>query len=322
MRYKKGMKVEILEKKEVPSGCWRPAEILSGNGRTYSVKYDPPSPGTEGLWERVPRKLVRPRPPSGCDQIDWFPGDILEVFDHSSWKIAEVLRTAGQVYFSVRLLGSSQTLALHRSDLRLRQCWENDRWVPVGKVPPFSLSLSLSLNYSVYQADFLTHFLSQDLEELPVEDERCGKGLKRGKKRGQTKRKKMPPGKKPRKNENVDFPLNRFMGPKESSVCSSSGSNDLNIGSGQDRDGHLSDDARSCCRSTTGVKKSTSTGRDVAERIHKLELYAYRTTLEALYHSGSITWEQEALMTNLRVELHISNDEHLSELRNLSSQSS
>lgn len=56
---------------------------------------------------------------------------------------------------------------------------------------------------------------------------------------------------------------------------------------------------------------------DIAARIHRLELHAYRSTLEAMYASGPLTWEQEALLTNLRISLHISNDEHLLEIRNL-----
>ncbi|KAJ6361390.1 hypothetical protein OIU78_001928 [Salix suchowensis] len=58
-------------------------------------------------------------------------------------------------------------------------------------------------------------------------------------------------------------------------------------------------------------------GEDVTARVRRLELHAYRCTLEAFYASGPLSWEQEALMTNLRISLNISNDEHLMELRNL-----
>ncbi|KAK3031110.1 hypothetical protein RJ639_035108 [Escallonia herrerae] len=53
------------------------------------------------------------------------------------------------------------------------------------------------------------------------------------------------------------------------------------------------------------------------EELHRLELHAYRCTLEALHASGPLSWEQESLVTNLRISLHISNDEHLMELRKL-----
>ncbi|KAG8075382.1 hypothetical protein GUJ93_ZPchr0006g44091 [Zizania palustris] len=53
------------------------------------------------------------------------------------------------------------------------------------------------------------------------------------------------------------------------------------------------------------------------EETHLLELNAYRATILALYICGSISWEQEALLTNLRLTLNISTDEHIAELRNL-----
>lgn len=56
---------------------------------------------------------------------------------------------------------------------------------------------------------------------------------------------------------------------------------------------------------------------EVPSSIHRLELHAYRCTLQALYASGPLSWEQEAMLTDLRTALHISNDEHLTELRNL-----
>lgn len=62
---------------------------------------------------------------------------------------------------------------------------------------------------------------------------------------------------------------------------------------------------------------SSTPEEGVAESIHRLELHAYRSTLDALYASGPLSWEKEALLTNLRINLHISNDEHLTELRNL-----
>ncbi|KAI7754989.1 hypothetical protein M8C21_016353 [Ambrosia artemisiifolia] len=56
---------------------------------------------------------------------------------------------------------------------------------------------------------------------------------------------------------------------------------------------------------------------EVAASVHRLELHAYRSTLEALYASGPLSWEKEAVLTNLRINLHISNDEHLTELKHL-----
>lgn len=54
-----------------------------------------------------------------------------------------------------------------------------------------------------------------------------------------------------------------------------------------------------------------------AEIIHRLELHAYHSTLKVMFASGPLSWEQEELLTNLRISLNISNDEHLMEIKNL-----
>lgn len=83
-----------------------------------------------------------------------------------------------------------------------------------------------------------------------------------------------------------------------------------------DSDGNSSD-AQSVSQRDEKGDSFLPTEKELAEKIHSLELHAYRCTMEALHASGPLSWEQEALVTNLRLSLHISNDEHLLELRNL-----
>lgn len=84
------------------------------------------------------------------------------------------------------------------------------------------------------------------------------------------------------------------------------------------QDTDICSDAESCFGSGSERKSSSvPLKEDVDISIHRLELHAYRSTLEALYASGPLSWEQEALITNLRIMLHISNDEHLIELKHL-----
>ncbi|KAK8292709.1 hypothetical protein V6Z11_D06G137500 [Gossypium hirsutum] len=134
MRFKKGSKVEVLTKEEVPTGAWRCAEIISGNGHTYSVKYGWfPITGEAAAVERVSRKAIRPCPPPMNGKNNCASGDIVEVFDDLSWKPAVIVKVLGGNNFSVRILGSSSELKAHQSRLRIRQSWEDGNWFLVGK---------------------------------------------------------------------------------------------------------------------------------------------------------------------------------------------
>ncbi|XP_010279295.1 PREDICTED: uncharacterized protein LOC104613259 [Nelumbo nucifera] len=77
-------------------------------------------------------------------------------------------------------------------------------------------------------------------------------------------------------------------------------------------------DAGSSCPSISGLKDLHSCAEEELEaNIHRLELHAYKSTVQALYASGPLSWEQESLLTNLRLSLNISNEEHLLQLRHL-----
>lgn len=135
MKFKKGSKVEVLSKKEVPSGFWRCAEIICGNGHNYTVKYDGfENAMNETNMERVSRKAIRPRPPPLEFSENWVPGDVIEVFDNFSWKMATISKVLGIEYLLVRLLGSLQEYKVSKFDIRARQSWQDDQWIVVGKV--------------------------------------------------------------------------------------------------------------------------------------------------------------------------------------------
>ena len=146
MRFKKGDKVEVLSKTEVPSGFWRCAEIICGNGHHYNVRYDGYQDATgEVIVERVSRKAIRPCPPVLEITENWNPGDVVEVFQNFSWKMAKVLKVLGKKYILGRILGSSLEFKVSKFNIRVRQSWQDERWIRVGKV---SFFLHFPLNFS------------------------------------------------------------------------------------------------------------------------------------------------------------------------------
>lgn len=153
MRFKKGSQVEVF-KSEVPSGAWWCAVILSGNGHNYTVGYAHYSGKTNEIaQERVSRKEIRPCPPPVQCVTCWMAGNLVEVFDDFSWKIATVLKVLGGDCYSVRLLGSSREFQTHKSNIRVRQSWQDDKWVVIGKVkfsPFFNHFICLTLVFSMF----------------------------------------------------------------------------------------------------------------------------------------------------------------------------
>ncbi|KAJ6681283.1 hypothetical protein OIU74_019711 [Salix koriyanagi] len=102
--------------------------------------------------------------------------------------------------------------------------------------------------------------------------------------------------------------------------CSSNGfadSSSHNFQTPLDNASHESD-AGSSFLSFSFIKRLTPYFEQKLEaEIHELEFHAYRSTVQALYASGPLSWEQESLLTNLRLSLHISDEEHLLHLRQL-----
>lgn len=155
MRFKKGSEVEVFHSSKVfPAGSWRPAVIVRGNGRTYTVQYNQQccssSPNNNNNnntdEERVPRKALRPPPPIKEKAGKWVPDDLVEVFVHGFWKPAKVTGVAyGNEYYFVSLFGQCREVAVKKSNLRKRCAWQNGKWVTIKKVYIFMFSSDIFL---------------------------------------------------------------------------------------------------------------------------------------------------------------------------------
>ncbi|KAJ7956639.1 Plant tudor-like RNA-binding protein [Quillaja saponaria] len=407
MRFKKGSKVEVLIRKEVPPGSWRCAKIIWANGNNYTVRYDVYRGATDkDVIETVSRKDIRPCPPSVEVAENWMPGDVVEVFENVSWKMATILRVLDEKYILVRLLGSSMEFIVSRFDIRLRQSWQDDKWIVIGKGSGNCengkngnrFTLGYNLNSSPENQKRSAR------ETLPVQNDCCpekkeenflesylvsSRTLKRGSPYCQSQVEAYAEGsqkfraiekegrchravaanqytfleqvdavvlprdtlgkkcmhasinnrttgisevdierRKPTGAVGCSFAINLESNDADSVTCSV-GSCSITSNNSyklhhhvcaypiEDLDGQNSD-AESVCQSAYEEEYCPlPTREELAEEIHRLELHAYRCTMEALHASGPLSWEKEALVTNLRLSLHISNDEHLMEIRNL-----
>ncbi|KAJ8640577.1 hypothetical protein MRB53_017271 [Persea americana] len=390
MRFRKGSKVEVLSQGGLPSGAWRPAEIILGNGRHYSVRYyQPVGNRDDAVVERVPRKAIRPCPPVRGEI--WGAGDMVEVFDNNLWKVSKVLRPLDRNYFLVTLFRPSLEIRVHKSHIRVQQSWQDGQWVVIGQNSrsgenrePDELQMEkyiLKTNCELLQQDvnsnahigndrlFMEHTISlqgcqrASSRSTKRRSEFCSLHIETQMEAGWKRRAIEKDGRSQQlvsqcpsqlheKVENymqasfnngmIGFSetgtkkqkLNageRNFGPtrlepndaESSASCSvaSCGSSDHgpymlphhSIG-GLSVD---SDDAESSSGREYGRRCSSLSGEEWVAKLHKLELRAYHSTMEALYASGPLSWEQEAMITNLRLSLHISNDEHLLEVRHL-----
>ncbi|XP_052210055.1 uncharacterized protein LOC127813230 [Diospyros lotus] len=401
MKFRKGSKVEVMSKKVVPFS-WRCAEIVSGNKFTYSVKYDSyQGSSSEPIVERVSRKAIRPCPPTMEGIVNCEVGDVVEAFGNTSWKIATVSKVLDRDLYLVRLLGTPQEFKVHKSNTRVRQCWQDNTWFVIGKGSGMSedvISYKLSTPNCYQKRDFQLLQANKKIKTQTGDDcfdvqgnaglqetdtvssrmqkrtspysssllEACAGNVKkiRGiQKEGRhprstpvPKREKVDAVAYPRENLGAKYmhasPNNRSIGYYKAERqklnglvgCSlkrrlepnASDSDECSVGScsvtskGPDKfpTSHFvavhpqvtdtfSSDAESFYGSGNQENCHFPPEEELAENIHRLELHAYRRTLEAFYASGPLSWEQEALLTNLRIMLHISNDEHLTELRNL-----
>ncbi|CAH1426446.1 unnamed protein product [Lactuca virosa] len=176
--------------------------------------------------EHISRKFIRPCPPTVEISVH-YPGDVVEVFHNLSWKMAIVSKSFNLDLFQVRLVGSFIEIKARKSELRVRQSWQNNKWVVIG-------------NRNKKQR--YTHDSVSDTSSVGS----CS----------------------------VD---DKFQNIKEGDI--------------------ESDDGESVCEG--GYFGDNKKELGLGAEIHRLELKAYRRTIEALHASGPLSWEKESMAQKL-----------------------
>ncbi|XP_073004968.1 uncharacterized protein [Typha latifolia] len=357
MKFKDGDKVEICRKNDEPFSSWFPATILSLNKYRYTVRYELfLTTEGEPMVEKVYKEDVRPHPPPD-NKKRWILGEVAEVFDLHSWRIGKIAKILKNSYFVVRLFGSIQLREFHISRLRVRQAWHNNRWVAIEKVSEQKkpeIEERCEKNHPVLSTRVKDNSKNLKSSHSLSPDDVDRSALKKRKTTSNadifhelSKRALLAKGDAVsfsknifsenylhRSNEDRIYKLSEIhvdkrntnnklvMEENECSVASCSG-NDLEEYTHQDRrkcvvfPDCFPDDAMSSCPFKSEKKYQGLSKDELAANVHQLELQAYQSTVQAFFASGPLTWEQESLLTNLRLSLNITNEEHLHQLRHL-----
>ncbi|KAK8702106.1 hypothetical protein V6N13_020475 [Hibiscus sabdariffa] len=344
MKFRKGSLVEVLRREHDLCGSWFPGEILSTDCDNYIVRYNMHEyHEAKRVTEKVQGKDVRPLPPS-VNGKSWAVGDIAEVFDIQCWrvaKVAKVLKNGNR--FVIKFFGSIQLKEFHASSLRIRQAWHGNKWIVTGKVAE-NKNLANSVTPEIpFQAGGL-HFgetmrsrsrnrgrehkdeahkivTTENAIWTPslVEPSRKGKRRDDNFIKQSTNRNSRREDTSPHCLYDSSRPAWSTEDSDQCSVASCSLNGDY---VGQISHKSLDNtpdnsDAESAFPSLCEKRDLPLSPVDKAYDIHILELRAYKSTMEALFVSGPLTWAQQSLLTNLRLSLNISDEEHLLQLRHL-----
>lgn len=141
MRFRRGSRVEVLDRKELSLGSWRCGEIISVNRHSCTVRYY--SQNRKNTLAKISSSAIRPCQPHLGNPKKWIPGDVMEVFNDFSWKMGKVINSLGRTSYVVQILGTSEQCRVHLSKTRLRRSWHNGRWIVIGQVNHYSLGLPL-----------------------------------------------------------------------------------------------------------------------------------------------------------------------------------
>ncbi|URE37790.1 hypothetical protein MUK42_26212 [Musa troglodytarum] len=327
MKFKEGDRVEVLRRKEEQYDSWFPAKISFVHSSTYTVRYELfMTSDRKSVVETVHEEDVRPCPwlPSGKK---WTAGDIMEVLDLYSW-------------------GSG---GKHSSSNNARKL---DYATSQGIGKQTSIGRTSKQKHAVCSSPIKT--MKPKLRSYcgfsPVD---LVKGMDRKGKLIQNRSHKLVRGALPRRMDTISFSKdldsqnflhksgkervggspwikadkrhtnNHVLIPSSTPLPVSEDNNDCSVAScsGNDYPGYTYQSLRKHSKDTAFNSLvdecQSKTGDELAANVHELELHAYHSTVEAFHASGPLSWEQESLLTNLRLSLNISNEEHLHHLRHL-----
>ncbi|GFZ04102.1 plant tudor-like RNA-binding protein [Actinidia rufa] len=254
---------------------------------------------SEALVERVPRKAIRPCPPLVEGMGNWVSGDHMELFQNMAWKTATVVKALDGNSFLVRLVGEYQEVRVHIAHLRVRQSWEDDKWVMIGKV-----KRNMGVQKPYISTSTWKRASSIGCTYLETHDSAVQK-VRAIEKDGSPRRicavRSSPlPEKEMSRLVDTDSCASSVgscsvgLIPYRFPLCSMNSEN-------EDTESFCSDTESFCGRGYEEEGSYLSRNEELVVQDHGLELCAYcSSAMKALYASGPLSWEDEMKVTDIR----------------------
>ncbi|WCJ21611.1 Plant Tudor-like RNA-binding protein [Euphorbia peplus] len=262
----------------------------------------------------------------------WRVGDVAQVFHNKCWRVGKIVKVLKKNNCVVRLFGSIQLREFHESSLRI---WQNEAQYSGNLV--YSSKLEANRKHSCSRKRDMQKYVNGGHGNvnkcLPARTKNRSNTCKLQKSCKDIPscvgERNLPPGEvRVLEKFNADMAKaathkrknsSRLLLIEDSDQCSVASCSSNNLLGSPLRyncnkafaDSSDNSDAESSFPSSAHFEEKLEAD------IHELEFHAYKSTVRALYASGPLSWDQESLLTNLRLSLHISDDEHLLHLRHL-----
>lgn len=339
MKFKDGMRVEVCSFEAGFEGAWFEGIVMSFEGGSCKVLYDKfLTDDGEPLVERLNCSQIRPRPPQ-TNIKNWAIGDGVDAYETDCWWRGVVSQVLPGKQYSVYFPDSKSVSTYHRSNLRSRQDWHDGKWCSV----PLPLQ-ARSPNIVRLKIPVVPNSKETPLASSPKGPNTVAHALK---KRAQRIDDDFPYEKSCKVTKSRRLELAQATCQTQIEIPKNVGNSFEPHVEGILFGGSIIDiDNKNCSPSTDGSciafvhssryrktvtrywsahdNNQKSNGIDIEDEnkltMHKLEANAYRSVLQAFHAQGSLNWEREALLTNLRLKLHITCEEHRLELEKLVSE--
>lgn len=284
-----GAKVEVRSDEEGFVGAWFAAEVVHLESPTSCIAEfeelladDASSP----LQELVSFHNLRPCPPALPACYDWLQGHLVEAYDRDGWWAGTVVRSVpdeDKVLVHFRTTG--EEISFHASLLRGLQNWDSGKWTDLTQV-------GRPDNYQEVTAADANGSLSS-LHMIEIQKTGCSRS---------------------REQFDVDL-LSHF--PKEVDQVRVTDSDSIPELPVKKIKQHKKVNRHELCDSRVQESNGSLATREeiwlnspeLPKQNFRLELLAYQILVEALRSKGPLKWEQERLLSDVRLHLTITSEE-------------